>query len=313
MNLATNGNKKIPKKSPKIFECIPCCYTCSNKKDFTKHISTQKHNRQQMATKSPQKSPYDFSCESCGKGYKSRAGLWRHKKICEIVENENLNFSKKNNIHIEENELMNNDHTIISDLKNLIIQQEENHRRQMNELIPKIGNTNNTITNEYNINLFLNNECKDALNLTDFISQLTLKMSNIEQNSKLGYVEGVSKLFINGLDELEINKRPIHCGDSKNEVLYVKENNIWNVDDQDNIKMRNAIEEVTKNNIKQISSWVDNNPGCMETGTNENKTYIDLISNNVSSETDDKDIKQIIKNIAKEVAIDSNYTDVNEK
>lgn len=263
-----------------------------------------------MATKSPQKSPDVLSCENCGKTYKSRAGLWRHKKNCENFENENSNFSKKNTINIDEQELSNKDHTIISDLKNLIIQQEENHRRQINELIPKIGNTNNTITNEYNINLFLNNECKDALNLTDFISQLKLKMTNIEQNSKLGYVEGVSKLFINGLDELEINKRPIHCGDSKNEVLYVKENDIWNVDDQDNIKMRNAIEEVTKNNIKQISCWVDNNPGCMETGTNENKTYIELISNNVApTESEDKDIKQIIKNIAKEVAIDSNYSD----
>ena len=178
----------------------------------------------------------------------------------------------------------------------------ETQSKQISEMIPRIGN--NT-TNEVNINLFLKEDCKDAINFTDFINSLKLQLEDLENTGKLGYVDGISKILIDGLQQLELHKRPIHCTDVNNEVLYVKDNNLWELDRHGNPIVKRAIENLSKNNMKLIHNWVETNPECKTNNTSLNTDYMNIISNNlVAPGEKDKEMDKIIKNVAKEIVIE---------
>ncbi len=284
-------------KSSEKFYCSFCDYTTCRKSQYDRHLTTLKHK---MITndykKVPEKSKYE--CE-CGKQYKYRQGLYNHKKTC--------NFKKENLENLKEDNLENakkieNDDNV--DYKELFLKAMEKNDELVSKIVemaPNIGNNNNNnINNKFNINVFLNDKCKDALNLMDFVDSLKLQLQDLETTGRLGYAEGVSQIFRNGLSNIELTKRPIHCiEDDKN--IYVKENNIWDKDQEDKSSIKRAIEHVGKNNFKQIQDWIDENPECTDTGTYKNTEYMKIVENSITK--NENDVEKIIENIKNEVII----------
>jgi hypothetical protein len=277
-------NKKMPKNAEK-FNCEKCSFKCSKKSNFDKHILTRKH---QILTNPNKKIPKNASptyvCE-CGKIYKHASSLCGHKKNCiyeeKEIDNKDLNY------------------------KEMFIQMmDKNNELQqtINDMIPKIGNTTYAQNNNFNLQLFLNEDCKDALNIKDFVSSLQLQLKDLDNTGKLGFVEGTSKIFIDGLNKLEITKRPIHCSDIAEETLYIKDNDTWEKETKNKDKMKRAIDEITDANMKQMPEWVRENP----TFAND-EGYLKVISNIMNvmdSSKQNKQKEQIINNVAKETLID---------
>ena len=283
---------KNTSKNINLFECKNCDFTCSKKGDLNRHLLTRKHINSTTTTENT--SNY-IICE-CGKKYKERTALWRHKKICnyeektEKKEEDGPNFKEMFIEMMAENK----------EMRCIILKQDE----QLDKIIPMIGNnnTNNSHNTQFNINVFLNEECKDALNIKDFVSSLKLQLQDLDNTGKLGFVEGTSKIFIDGLNKLEITKRPIHCSDIKEETLYIKDNDIWEKENKNKDKMKNAIDEITDINMKQMPEWVKNNPNF----ANDDE-YLKVISNIMSvmdKGNQNKQKEEIINNVAKETFID---------
>jgi len=291
-------------KIPKIFSCEKCDYTCKNKKDFNKHLLTTKHkNRTNRMNKSPKPPNDKFICE-CGKSYNARNSLWYHKKKCNYEENvEGIQEEEEDKEEEEEEE--ENDLTYKGMFLEMVNQNKE-LQGMMKEMIPKIGNNNNIMTNsnnsQFNINVFLNEDCKDALNIKDFVSSLKLQLKDLDNTGKLGFVEGTSKIFIDGLNKLEVTKRPIHCSDIKEETLYIKDNDTWEKENKNKDKMKNAIDEITDVNMKQMPKWLKNNPKF--TNDDEYLKVISNIMNVIDKGKQNKQKEEIINNVAKETFID---------
>ena len=192
-----------------------------------------------------------------------------------------------------------------NEFKELLIEQ----NKQIIELSskPTINNSNNTTNNSFNLHFFLNETCKDALNITDFVSQLQVGIKDLEETGRLGYVEGISKIFINGLKQLDINQRPVHCSDSKRETMYIKDENHWTKDDIENVILTNAIKDVAHKNIQQIPIWSKAHPEHKDITSKCNDIYMKLVSEAMSGTTmeeSDKNYKKIARNIMKESVID---------
>ena len=166
---------------------------------------------------------------------------------------------------------------------------------------------NNTINNKFNLNVFLNEQCKDALNIMDFVSSLKFQLSDLENVGKLGYTEGISKIFINGLQELDVFKRPIHCSDLKREIMYIKDKDAWEKEKENNDILKVAIKHIAHNNVKQLPDWIHENPSSNNHDTKKHQEYIQILNESMGASTEEEDIKnynRIIKNVAKEVVID---------
>ena len=291
-----NPNGKIPKK----YSCEICHYYTCNKKDFTKHNTTDKHlTLTNFTPKSPKNKLY--SC-NCGKTYKHASSLCAHKKKCNDIKegtfentiNNNISDKKLIMILIKEN----------SEFKQLMIDQ----NKQLLELTKQTGNNiNNNITNNFNLNFFLNETCKNAMNIKDFVSQLQVGLKELEYTGRLGFAEGISKIFINGLKDIDINDRPIHCSDFKREVVYIKDNDQWNKDTEDKPLLTSAIKQVARKNIKQISEWTKDHPEYNDSSSKQNDKYLKIVSEAMSGssiEETNKNYNKIIKNIVKETVID---------
>jgi hypothetical protein len=309
--------------SPKIFKfCCECCGTkTNNKKDINNHYLTPKHikkaNPQQNAPSVTQ-NPQQNQCKICKKEYESRSGLWRHKKTCvAITEKANitLNTSEMNSGYIKDKDsvidLLINEN---KDFKNIIMELVKNNgdlQKQMLEVCKKTNTTifnnsqNNSHNKTFNLQFFLNEQCKDAMNLTDFVDTMTLEFSDLEDVGKLGYVEGISKIMIRKLNELDIYKRPIHCSDAKREIMYVKEHNVWEKEKNSNEHIRKAIKRVTHKNGGMLVPWSLENPNCMNLDHHLNDVYLRMMGQSMggSGEFVDNENK-IMKKIAKAVFID---------
>jgi hypothetical protein len=256
--------------------------------------------------------PMMFIC-SCGKEYQHRQGLWRHKKKCtDNLKNDLANEEKQQQLIeylLKEN----------SEFKQLMMEQNKNmltsfqeQNKNMLELAKNSGNnhhntTNNNNNNNFNLQFFLNDTCKDAMNIMDFVSQLQVGIKDLEETGRLGFAEGISKIFINGLKQININDRPLHCSDSKRETLYIKSNNEWTKENEDKIILTNAIKHVAHKNMKQISEWTKNHPEYNDPDSKQNDKYLQIVSEAMSGSTKEETIKnynKIIKNIAKETVIE---------
>jgi hypothetical protein len=295
-----NPNEKTPKKTPKFF-CEKCRFISSNKKDYTRHLSTDKHKILTNPNKKPQKTPYDNQCYFCicGKKYKHISSLCAHKKKC--------NYKNENSETIEacENKEKNeNDKELIkilikenNEMKNLILDVCKN-KANIN-----IINTNNSKT--FNLNLFLNEQCKDAMNIMDFVESLKIQFSDLENVGKLGYIEGISNIIVKNLKALDIHKRPIHCSDSKRETIYVKDENKWEKENQEKNKLRKAIKYIAHKNSKMLHLFKEKYPDCIYSDSKKsdqyNKLIIETMGGQGNNETEKED--KIIKNIAKEIVI----------
>ena len=237
-----------------------------------------------------------WSCE-CGKSYKHRQNLHTHKKNCDYKENKIIEENKETeekNIDYKEMFL-----EMVNQNKEMLNQNNE-LQKTIHEMIPKLGNTtySQNNTQHFNINVFLNETCKDALNIMDFVNSLQLKLKDLENTGKLGFVEGTSKIIIDGLKELDTHKRPIHCSNIQNEILYVKDNDKWEQETDNKEKMKRAIDEINKANMKQIPKWITENPTYAD-----DEEYMKIISN-IMKMDGDQDKEKIINNVAQQTLID---------
>ena len=290
----------LASKSAENFCCEFCDLKCSRVSDWNRHILTAKHKKRTNGVKKEHleilSNIYTFKCE-CGKEYKHRQGLWKHQKICSIKNTDNKPIS-----HLTENNIM----AIISqnqEFKQLLIEQ----NNKIMELAAKSNTTiNNTTNNTFNLQMFLNVQCKDALNITEFVDSLQPKIEDLEMTGKLGYVEGISKIFLNGLQGLDINRRPIHCSDQKREIIYIKNNNTWEKENDNRENLKLAIKTVASKNIKQISVWQKENPDCFDSSSKKNDQYLKIVSNSMNGLTPEetqKNYDKIISKLVKEIVI----------
>jgi hypothetical protein len=271
------------------FFCEKCDYGCNKLFLFNQHKKTKKHQNEKCS-KMLIENMQHHKC-SCGRIYKHVQSYNRHIKQCTQYIASNMDKEK--------NELKGIITTLITQNQNMLLENQE-MREMVKGMIPKIGNNNTTINNKFNLQFFLNEECKDAINLTDFVKTLQLELDDLDKTRKNGYVSGITNIFVRGLKELELHKRPIHCSDLKREVLYVKDNDTWEKDNNEKQIMKQAINTVAKKQIDIIKEWEASNPNwnSTEAGT---KMYIDMVKN--VTDTSDSENK-IIKTIAKEVIIE---------
>jgi len=288
-------------KTPPKFECEPCDFKCCKKSEFDRHLDTRKHK---MLTDPDdflsKKTPTKFLCE-CGKEYKHRQSLFYHKKTCQ--NNTEHNTSEK--------ELNLTDKEIIK----MLIKENSEFKNMILDVVKSIQpnnttNNNNNITNNnnhFNLQIYLNETCKDAINLVDFVESLQVQLKDLEETARLGYSEGVSKIFINGLNKLDVTMRPIHCSDAKRETLYIKDQDEWTKEDPLKTHLTKAIKTVSNKNIQQIFEWQKKYPEYKDPESRQSDTYMEMICNTMSGsskEEQDKNMDKIVKNIAKEVVID---------
>ena len=304
------------------FHCEKCDFNCSKQSNYEKHLSTRKHKTNyNELQKEEEKMPKKYEC-ICGKEYIHRQGLYVHKKKCTYEPPKKPKLYEKNKLYekedimdvlIKENHEFKN--IIIEVVKNNAELQKQNHEFQlkMMEMCKKGNNINTNTNNSYNNNktfnlqFFLNEQCKDAMNLTEFVDSMTLEFSDLEDVGKLGYVEGISKIMIRKLNEMDIYKRPIHCSDAKREIMYVKEDNVWEKEKNSNQHIRKAIKRVTHKNGGLLVPWSLENPNCMNLDHHLNDVYLRMMGQSMggSGEFVDNENK-IMKKIAKAVFIDKN-------
>ena len=319
------SNEKVS-KLPNIFECEICNYNTCRKKDFNKHLLTTKHSSNTKQSSYAVKK--DKSCQqlqtifqdkkyecSCGKIYVDNSGLWRHKKKCIInKKDEILNIPEiiepKSEPKIEDKmpENFDKEMLIIQLLKqNQELQQSliELSKKSIN--ITNNHNTNNSHNKTFNLQFFLNEECKDALNISEFVSSIKVELEDLEATGRLGYVEGVSRIMNKNLKELDVNKRPIHCSDLKREILYIKNDDQWIKEEETKPILKKAIKQVAYENIKQINEWKKKYPDCTDSDSRKNDLYLKIVGNSMSGLTTEEQLKnyeKIISKVAKESIID---------
>ena len=277
------------------FYCKNCDYGSSKKSSFDNHLLSAKHNKSIIDYAA-------FKCMLCSKTYKDNSGLWRH--------NKKMHNSKKvsnGDSDISDNEII-----------KLLIKENSEFKNMILDLVKSVKPTNNTInnnnnnnntTNNFNLQIFLNETCKDALNLTDFVASLEVKLKDLEETAKIGYTDGVSRIFINGLNELDVNMRPIHCSDAKRETLYIKNNDEWTKEGSDKSNITKAVKKVSNKNIQQIFEWQKKYPEYKDIESKQNDRYQEMLFDVMGGSTDEeqsKNLEKIIRNITKEVIIDKN-------
>ena len=307
----------MPKGAEK-FSCDKCNFSCSKKSNYDKHLLTTKH---QILTNTYIKVPVKcltFECE-CGNKYKHRQSLFNHKKRCTYVplKNETMNIELDKEIPIQENQMVNDNNTDYKDmfiqlmkqnqeLQKTVVEQQKQYTETINEMIPKIGNNNTTNNNnQFNLQLFLNEQCKDALNITDFMKSIQVNMNDLVQTGKLGYVDGMSRIFVNALKDMDVTERPIHCTDIKREIVYIKDQDKWAKDDDEKSKMRKTIRNIENKNLKMLPKWQEENPEHRNLESKKSNEFMELSITALGGQDDkDKSEKKIMKNILKEVVVD---------
>lgn len=263
-----------PLKNPLKFYCEKCDYLTSSSKDYKKHLLTRKH---QIATKSTEKIPKNptYFCD-CGKKYKDRTGLWRHKKKCQI-----------DIVATDKNVITNSSNDINTELVS-IIKRNQDIQQQMLDVIPNLQPNINSNNKNFNINVFLNEECKDAINMSDFIKSIEVTLDDLEKIGMDGQTEGMSNLLINRLKNMDVFRRPLHCSDPKKEIIYIKDADKWEEEKKDRPKIKNALEEITKKSVICLPNMTDTDK--------QMKTFEEVLK-------DPREDKKIISKVAKELCI----------
>jgi hypothetical protein len=294
-------DKKMPKNAI-VFNCDICHFKCCKKSNYDKHLLTLKHkNADKMLTNvdifnaenAENALPLNGHICECGKEYKHRQSLFIHKKKCPFLKN---NDPDKN-----------------EDLINYLIKENQEFKSLILEIVKKDNtiNNNNTISNSnvnshnktFNLQFFLNETCKNAMNINDFVDSIKLQLSDLENVAKIGYVEGLSKIIIKNLNALDVTERPVHCSDSKRDTMYVKDEDKWEKENENNHKVLKAIEDIATKNSKMVKEWKNKNPECASSKSHKADVYSHIMIQAVCSNNDANNTK-ILKKIAKEVTID---------
>ncbi len=314
--------KKISKK----FICEQCHYKCCKYSEYIKHNNTRKHKMATMEILEIQKSP-DYICSNCNKYFKSSSGLWKHTNKCIAPQHEEpmpTPLSSQDDVPLPMNiilELIKQNQEfkqlLVEQNKQLYEKHEENMGLQKQLLdVVKDGKTinNNTINNNnnktFNLQVFLNETCKDAMNIKDFIQSLELTLTDLEKVGELGYAEGITRMFIKGLNSLDITKRPIHCSDVKREIMHIKHEDKWEKDNANQDKLKNIIKQLTHKNIMMLDDWKKANPGCTAYDSKKYDHYLKLTMESMGPTDEDaekRDFNKIIRRVAENTTIDKKY------
>ena len=303
--METLGNKIMPQNIEKYY-CKYCDYGTSKKSSFnnhslsTKHIKSIKVNALETFGNEimPKLCSIKYTCEKCNKEFKNRSGLWKHKQKCveKIEQPEEIKLNEPSD----------------KDLIMLLIKENSELKNMMMDVI-KNGTNNTNINNNshnktFNLQVFLNENCKDAMNIMDFVDSIKIQLSDIESIGELGYVNGMSKLIIKHLNALDENMRPVHCSDPKRDSLYVKDQNVWEKEDSDNNKIKKAIKYISHKNICALPEWRAKYPDCIYSDSKKNDQYSHIVLEAMggSGDNDIEKADKIVKKIAKVVTIDKN-------
>jgi hypothetical protein len=280
------------------FSCDICKFKTANKFDYNRHLSTGKHKKEmetlsiikENALKAQQE-----ECSQCGKIYAYRSGLWKHKQKC-------LKKETISEIKPMDNALI----MKILDQNQELILENKDFKDKLYELASKPTSIVNNVNNkQFNLNIFLNETCKNAMNLSEFVQSLVIRNDEFENMGKLGYVEGISRILIRGLKDLDETKRPMHCTDRKRETVYIKENNVWNKE-LSREKMKQLVLDVSFKNVRKIPAWKAEHPGCDDTSSNKYMDYVQILNQVMTGIHPDceGDINKIIRNISHAVVLD---------
>jgi hypothetical protein len=299
--------EKSPKISAKFF-CKNCNYMCSKQSEFNKHISTSKHKNLQNPT-SCINDVKTYTC-LCGKIYKHSSTLYAHKNKCKNVKKTELaNDSYENT---KSNEPSDKELIMFVVKQNADLIKDNNELKTMMMEIIKNGtiqNSNNTTTNShnkaFNLNFFLNETCKNAMNITDFVESIKLQLSDLERVGELGYVEGISNIIVKNLKDLDVTQRPVHCTDKKRETIYIKDENKWEKDDEKK-KIRKLVKKVADKNARLILKFKEVHPDCIKSVSPYSDTYNKIIVESFDNDYDKEE--KIIKKISKEVMVEKEGT-----
>ena len=292
-------NEKIP-KIPTSFECEKCNYMCCSKKDFNKHLGTRKHSSTNNANEMSQKVPKIqkiYVCQTCNNEYKHQSSLCKHSKSCQ---------PKPESQPQPQPQL--SDITTLTTLIMELVKNSTDVHKQVLELC-KSGTSNNTINanvnnnQKFNINVFLNEQCKNAINFSDFIKNIEVSREDLENNAQLGFVDGVSKILIESLKQLDRSERPIHCTDVKRETMYIKDDNKWNKE-EDSTKLNRAIQEVTRKSMISLLDWKEENPDYKDRDSEFSERCIVIQQQSMAAHNRDTYFPKVIKALAKEVVVD---------
>jgi hypothetical protein len=331
----------------KKFECKICDIVFDNNKQLQKHLLTLKHkNKLNPPTKTVKKKQNKTKhfCKNCNKEYTTYSGMWKHQQKCEIIEQEDEDYSNKQIQKKQTDGLFTPEFMmlLVKEMKNMMIEQQKVMMEQnknmtgamleqnknittaigemagsMTEIAKNVGthtntnNSNNTINDNksFNLNFFLNERCKNAMNLSDFVNGVDISLDDFEETGRIGYVEGLSRIFCKELQKLDIYERPIHCSDAKRETFYVRENNKWEKDENKEMLL-SAVKKVGKKNLKVLALWQEKHPGHKDVESKENDRYLRILTNVLCCGDSDEETLanygKIIKNISLVTVVDKN-------
>jgi Zinc finger, C2H2 type len=297
------------------YECANCAYSTDILFNWNRHISSHRHKK--YVEHNIFKSELCPTCENCGKTYKTSSGLWYHQKKCTTEKPvENLDIMKNMFESFVKEIFM----PMIKDNQEFckhIISDNVKNNKELLEAIKINGSYNNNVTNSHNINtinntnnfnlnFFLNEQCKDAININEFIESIDITFADLENTAKYGYVDGVTQIIVKRLKELDIFRRPIHCSDVKRGTLYFKHDNKWEKDLEEKPIAKHVVRAVSAKNIGKIKDWIEAHPGCTQSDSMKNRLYHKIFDNAMSGDTQEEqnnNIDKVIRNLIKEVAI----------
>ena len=310
------GNSLVAKNGIKNYYCENCDYTCCKKYNWEKHLLTSKHNMEIIGNSTEideWQKRLSYQCNICKKQFKTNAGLWKHNKKClpepsnQVISNNEpsdkqliLQILKQNSELIKENSELRKEQT---DIKELILEIVKNGTHNTT------NNTTNTHTNShnkaFNLNFFLNETCKNAMNITDFVDSIKLQLSDLMEVGELGYVDGISKIIVKNLNSLDETVRPVHCTDKKRETMYIKDEGQWMKEDENKSRLKKAIIRVSNKNIKLLPQFREKYPEYKNASSKISDKYDKLVIEVMETDDDKKD--KIIKNISKVTTIKDNH------
>ena len=321
-----------------IYYCELCDYKCCKSKHYSQHILTQKHLKRQNTLngntlETQNKARISHVCNMCNLSFSSRSGLWKHSQKCipsvvqtkdppmfslhdiQIPPNIIFELVKQNQefkqLLVDQNKQLYEKHEENIDLQKQLLDVVKDGKTIHNNINNTISHSNNNSNNKtFNLNFFLNETCKDAMNMKDFIKSLELTLPELEKMGEIGFAEGMSRLFVDRLNKLDITKRPIHCSDVKREIIHIKDDNKWERDNANLDRLRKFIKQLTIKNILRVDDWKKANAGCTEYNSRKNGQYLKIHIQALGPVDDDevkRDFGKIIRRVAETTAIDKKY------
>ena len=305
--METLGNQNKPETSQKYY-CILCDYRTAKVSNYATHISTAKHIKRDKNPvletfgnqNKPKTSCSQYFCEKCNREFKNRSGLWKHKQKCNETIDNDSEKEMSQTIDPSDKELIimlikKND-----ELQNMMMEVIKNGTTQNSH-----NNTTNSHNKAFNLNFFLNETCKDAMNITEFVESIKLQLSDLERVGEVGYVEGISNIIVKNLKDLDVTQRPVHCTDKKRETMYIKDEDTWEKDEEQK-KMHKVVRKVAAKNARMVLKYKELHPDCntyhSKLSDKYNKIIIEALGG--SGDNDFEKEEKIIRNISKTIGID---------